>query len=565
MKLSEMPYVRPDMGKLESLFTTLTNDFKVAESSEAQIGVIDQINDLRNDFETNAVLASIRYSADTASESNQEEKSFFDSNQPVFDNLVNDYYIALTSSKYRVALEAHFGVQLFDFATCLVKTISGDIVADLTKENELMSEYTKLLASAKIPFQGEEYNLSGMIPFEAHPDRTVRIGAVQALDKFMADNGEELDRLFDELVALRNTIAKKQGFENFTQMGYARMTRTDYDADMVASYRKQILEHVVPLATKLRELQKERIGVDDFFYHDEEHKFNSGSPKPQGTPEWIQDQASVMYKEMAPETDTFFQYMRDNELMDLVNRKGKAGGGYCTFLPNTKSPFIFSNFNGTLGDITVLTHEAGHAFQVYESRDYRIPEYNWPTYEACEIHSMSMEFLTWPWMGMFFKQDLEKFKYEHVMTSMTFLPRGVAVDEFQHFVYDNPEATPAERKAKWKQLEELYMPHRKYEGSPHSESGGFWQYQRHIYLSPFYYIDYTLALICAFQFWMKSEEDAEKAWVDYLRLCKAGGTQSFLKLVELAGLESPFADGCLEKVTGKVSEWLNDFDASALD
>jgi M3 family oligoendopeptidase len=565
MKLSEMPYVRPDMGELESRFTTLTNAFKAAESSDAQMELIDQINELRNDFETNSQLASIRYSADTAPQVNQEEKSFFDNNEPVYNNLVNDYYIALTGSKFRPELERHFGPQLFDFATELVKTVSSEIVEGLTKENQLMSEYTKLLASAKIDFQGEEYNLSGMIPFNSHDDRAVRRAAGKAVNDFMEDNVEELDRLFDELVALRNTIAKKQGFNTFTEMGYARMTRTDYDADMVASYRKQVLEHVVPLATRLRELQRKRIGLDELFHHDEECKFESGSPKPQGSPEWIQDQASVMYKEMSPETDTFFQYMRDNQLMDLVNRKGKAGGGYCTFLPNTKSPFIFSNFNGTLGDVTVLTHEAGHAFQVYQSRDYRIPEYNWPTYEACEIHSMSMEFLTWPWMGMFFKQDLEKFKYEHMMTSITFLPRGVAVDEFQHFIYDHPEATPAERNAKWKALEELYMPHRKYDDCGHYEGGGVWQHQRHIYLSPFYYIDYTLALICAFQFWMKAEEDRDKAWVDYMRLCKAGGTQSFLGLVDLAGLESPFADGCLEKVTGEISNWLDSFDASKLD
>jgi len=271
-----------------------------------------------------------------------------------------------------------------------------------------------------------------------------------------------------------------------------------------------------------------------------------------------------MYHELSTETGEFFNFMLDNELMDLVAKKGKAPGGYCTYISDFKSPYIFSNFNGTSGDIDVLTHEAGHAFQVYMSRNYEIPEYNWPTYEACEIHSMSMEFFTWPWMNLFFEEQTDKYKYAHLGGAVLFLPYGVAVDEFQHWVYEHYDATPAQRKAQWRLIEKKYMPHRDYDGNEYLENGGFWHKQSHIYQAPFYYIDYTLAQVCAFQFWSKANKNREEAWKDYVTLCKAGGSQAFLGLVKLANLKSPFEAACVPEVIGEIGEWINAVDDSKL-
>lgn len=271
-----------------------------------------------------------------------------------------------------------------------------------------------------------------------------------------------------------------------------------------------------------------------------------------------------MYRELAPETDEFYTFMVEKNLMDLLAKKGKAGGGFCTYIADYESPYIFANFNGTSGDIDVLTHEAGHAFQVYMSRGFDVSEYQWPTYEACEIHSMSMEFFTWPWMEYFFKEDTVKYKYAHLSEALLFIPYGAAVDEFQHYVYKNPEATPLERKQAWRKLEEIYLPHVDYDGISYLEEGGFWQKQSHIYQSPFYYIDYTLAQICALQFWKKLHEDRESAWQDYLQLCKQGGSKSFLELVSDAKLLSPFEDGSIASVIHEIEEWLYSIDDSTL-
>lgn len=565
MKFSEIEYKRPNVSDISEKFEHLVNLFQKAESFDEQDALIRNINDLRMEFQTLGTIASIKYSIDTNDKEFEEEQNFYDANSPVFDGLVHKYYTAIVNSKFRPELEKKWGKQLFDVAEVTLRTFSPEILEDLKKENELRTDYSKLLASAKIFFDGEERNLQGLIPYMESTDREMRKAANEAKWKFFSDNEEEFDRLYDELVKIRAKMATKLGYKNFVQMGYDRMGRTDYNAEMVKNFRDQVLETIVPIAVMLKQKQQKRLGLDSFKYYDQPLDYKSGNAKPHGSPDWIVSCAKNMYSELSPETNEFFNFMLDNEMMDLVNKKGKDTGGYCTFIEKYKSPFIFSNFNGTMGDIEVLTHEAGHAFQAYSSRNFEIPEYFFPTSEACEIHSMSMEFLTWPWMNCFFKDQTDKFKYSHLKGSVIFIPYGVSVDEFQHWVYDNPEATPAERKQAWLDIEKKYLPYIDYDDNEFLEKGGRWQQQRHIYLSPFYYIDYCLAQICAFQFWKKSNENREQALEDYLRLCKAGGSQSFLGLVKTAGLISPFEDGCLKSFMGVIDNWLENFDDASVN
>jgi len=565
MKFSEIEYKRPNVSIISEKFDHLVNLFQKAESFDEQDALIRNINDLRMEFQTLGTIASIKYSIDTNDKEFEEEQNFYDANSPVFDGLVHKYYTAIVNSKFRPELEKKWGKQLFDVAEVTLRTFSPEILEDLKKENELRTDYSKLLASAKIFFDGEEKNLQGLIPYMESTDRELRKSANEAKWKFFADNADEFDRLYDELVKIRARMAKKLGYKNFVQMGYDRMGRTDYNSEMVKKFRDQVLETIVPIAVKLKQKQQKRLGLESFKYYDQPLDYKSGNAKPHGSPDWIVSCAKNMYSELSPETNEFFNFMLDNEMMDLVNKKGKDTGGYCTFIEKYKSPFIFSNFNGTMGDIEVLTHEAGHAFQAYSSRNFEIPEYFFPTSEACEIHSMSMEFLTWPWMNCFFKDQTDKFKYSHLKGSVIFIPYGVSVDEFQHWVYDNPEATPAERKQAWLEIEKKYLPYIDYDNNEFLEKGGRWQQQRHIYMSPFYYIDYCLAQICAFQFWKKSNENREEALEDYLRLCKAGGSQSFLGLVNTANLISPFEDGCLKSFMGVIDNWLESFDDASVN
>lgn len=557
MSFENYTYVRHDLDEVKAQFEVVLERFKNAATVEEQSEVMNEINRQRNDLGTMFNLCYIRHSIDTNDEFYKEEQDYMDEVQPEVEGLVTKYYQALVDSKFRLQLEEKWGTQLFALAEGQLKTFKPEIVPHLQRENRLSTEYTKLLASAKIEFEGEERTLAQLEPFTESRDREIRKRANEAKFGFLAAHEAELDRIYDELVSVRTQIAQTLGFKNFVELGYYRMMRTDYNAEMVANFREQVKEYIVPIATKLKARQQERIGLDQLKYYDEPFNFLSGNAAPKGSPEWIIENGQKMYEDLSKETGEFFKFMQENNLMDLVAKKGKAGGGYCTFIENYKAPFIFSNFNGTSGDIDVLTHEAGHAFQVYSSRHFEIPEYYWPTYEACEIHSMSMEFFTWPWMELFFKEDTDKYKFSHLSSALLFLPYGVSVDEFQHWVYENPTASPTERKLKWREIEKKYLPHKDYDGNEYLENGGFWQRQGHIYNSPFYYIDYTLAQICAFQFWKRSREDQQAAWADYVKLCNLGGSMSFTKLVETANLISPFEDGCVESVVGVIDSWLN--------
>jgi M3 family oligoendopeptidase len=564
MRFNEFLYERPDINESEKKFNLLLKKFNDALSFVEQDEAMVEINQFRSELESMLTIASIRHTINTTDEFYEKEQDYFDKVSPIYEGIISKYYNSLINSKYRMELEAKWGKQLFKIAELTLKTFSPEIIEDLQKENKLSSEYTKLIASAKINFEGEERNLSQMAPFLMSQERSMRIKANAAKYKFFKENAERLDNIYDDLVKVRTRMAKKLGYDNFIELAYARMNRSDYNAEMVGNFREQVKELIVPVASKLKERQKKRLGLDSLKYYDESLKYKTGNAKPKGDYDWVVENGNKMYSQLSTETKDFFNYMVENELMDLVSKKGKAGGGYCTYISEYKSPFIFSNFNGTSDDIDVLTHEAGHAFQSYLSRSFKIPEYYHPTLEACEIHSMSMEFFTWPWMNLFFNEDTDKYKFTHLSEALLFIPYGVTVDEFQHYIYKNPEATPNERKKAWRSIEKKYLPHKDYADNDFLEDGGYWQQQGHIYEVPFYYIDYTLAQICAFQFWKRSMEDRVGAWKDYIKLCKAGGSMSFTELVKLAGLISPFEDGCIKSVIGTIENWLNTIDDNLL-
>lgn len=556
MRFSEYVYERPDMEALKTGFEAGLNRFEGASAADGQQRALEALNSLRKAFESMAQICMIRHTVDTNNGFYEEEQTFFDENGPIYEGLVNRLYDALLESPFRADLEDRLGSQVFRLAEKARKVYSDEIVEDLVEENRLATAYTKRLASAQIDFMGKKHTLSELKPYQISLDRSVRKAANEAKYAFMAANGEAFDDLYDRMVKVRTRMARKLGYDTFIPMGYDRMLRTDYGPDQVAGYRESIRTHLVPLAAGLKERQRKRLGVETLFHWDEPVFYPDGNARPAGDHDFLVDGARRMYRELSPETGAFFDFMLENGLMDLKSKPGKSPGGYCTYIASHRAPFIFSNFNGTTDDVDVLTHEAGHAFQSFMSRSFDLPEYNFPTLEACEIHSMSMEFITWPWMDIFFGADADKYRYDHLSRALMFIPYGAAVDEFQHLVYSHPEASPARRRDMWRAVERTYLPHRAYGGHPYLESGGFWHQQGHIFKNPFYYIDYTLAQVCAFQYWRWFEADRAEAWRSYAALCRLGGSRSFLELVAAANLASPFEEETLVPLVKGLDQWL---------
>lgn len=548
MKFKDYKYERPNYEEIKKSFLELVDKIKNASTYDEQKLHINQLNNIRKHIETMSTLASIRNSINTADEFYDEEQNYWDEQGPLYTELNSDFYKAIVNSKFKDEIKKDYSEQFYKICEYSLKSFSPEIISDLQEENKLMSKYTKLLASAKINFKGEELNLSGLYKYMLSSDRNEREQSSKAYYNYFGEHEEEFDEIYDQLVHIRHNMAKKLGFKNFVELGYIRMDRTDYNPKMVVNLRKQILEYIVPLCNKLYEKQAKRLNLDKLTYIDENLEFLDGNATIKGDSDYIIENGIKMYQELSQETKEFFDFMLENELMDLETKHNKSAGGYCTYIPDYKAPFIFSNFNKTSEDMDVLTHEAGHAFQLYMSRDIDMQEINFPTLDSCEIHSMSMEFITYPWMETFFKEDSDKYKFAHLTSAIKFLPYGVVVDEFQHIVYDNPNMTSDERKKVWRDLEKKYLPHRDYEDNEILERGCWFFKQGHIFKDPFYYIDYVLAQICAFQFLKKMEEDRISGWEDYLRICKVGGTQSFLQIVKTGNLISPFDDKCIEYI-----------------
>jgi M3 family oligoendopeptidase len=511
---------------------------------------------LRRELSTWASLTNLRFTQDTRNDDARKARERVDELDPVLTNFETEMKKTFIASGERNTLESALGSHAFRLWETDLKTFDPIIENDLVTESKLTADYTKLIAGIEVEFNGENLNLSGLAKFASDPDRDVRHNAAAAKWNAFGANAGQLDFIYDDLVRVRDGIARKLGFSTFVELGYARMQRIDYDRAAVERYRDSVVADVVPLAAKIAARAAQQHGIAKLALWDEQLLTAAPSPKPLGDAKWIMERTIESFSDLDPRLGTFAQMMDENELTDLVTRAGKAGGGYCTKFPSVGVPFIFSNFNGTKGDITVLMHELGHAFQGYSSRDKSVIDYLSPTYESAEVHSMSLEFLTWPYMERFFGDGAQAYRDAHLSESIMFLPYGVAVDHFQHLVYESPNATMEERHLMWQWCEQRYLPWRTYGDLARPAHGAFWQGQLHIYRLPFYYIDYTLALCCALQMWTSSYDDPAGTLERYVRLCGRGGEEAFRNLVTSAGITSPFDHGALSRVVARAQDVL---------
>lgn len=567
MKFSEIEYKRADIQAMKASLGSLTEQLANAQSFEEAENAWLTLNRVEGEtLRTMRTVAQIRRDIDTRDAFYDGEMAFYNKEMPTIQPLKKKWTETLLSSPWRAQLEEKYGSVPFINGDMAAKSFTPEMVEDLQKESQLVTEYTKLIASAQIEFQGEILTLSQLSPYKLSPDDNLRRAAWKAEGAWYNSRGAELDRIYDELVKLRDGMGRKLGFDGYTPLGYLRMKRNCYTEKDVESFRMAVQQYLVPVAKKLCIRQAKRMGFDfPMSFADKDLAFRSGNPRPVGTPEEILAHGTRFYSELSPETKEFWDHMMACEMMDVESKPGKASGGYCTSIPALRSPFIFANFNGTSHDVEVITHEAGHAFAAYVNRD-RVPsELMWPSLEGCEVHSMSMEFFAEPWSELFFGEDARKFRYTHLADALTFIPYGTMVDHFQHIIYEYPEFGPEERHQVWRELLGVYMPWVKPDDVPFYGEGKGWQRQSHIYNSPFYYIDYCLAQTISLIFWARIQEDPKAAWDTYMAYTKLGGSMVFTDLLKEAGLDSPFDPACLEKVCAKAAEFLDHYDLTGIE
>ena len=553
MKFNEFNYEHVTADQVREAMAPVLQDLKEADSGSDLLSAFKQYDAIKSSLYSNAEIASIRHSCDTSDSYWTAESTHYNNILPELEEVFQQANELIVSSPYVDEIRGIIPEVWFAQAEMDRKAFSPEIIPLLQKENELADAYQDLIASAKIDFDGGLYSLAELEKPMKSQDRDVRRAATLAYWNWFEQNEARLGEIYDSLVHVRDEMAHTLGFSSYIPLGYLRMHRLDYDMNDVAGYRKQILDSIVPVANDLYRKQAQRLGLSALTVYDEKVEYPQGDPVPVNDD--LTSLAEQMYHELDPEVGAFFTMMKERELLDLDARKNKAAGGYCTYINNEQAPFIFANSNGTEQDVETLCHEAGHAFQAYSSRDKFPSDCIWPTYESAEIHSMSMEFFTWPWMEKFFGDRAEDYRHMHLAGAIKFLPYGALVDHFQHEVYAHPEWTPDERMNAWRTLEKQYLPHKDYSEVPFLERGGWWMRQLHIFMDPFYYIDYTLAQVAALQFFERMVYDDEQAFDDYKAICRLGGTLPFRQIMETAHLQVPFEKGCLEKTARTVAEY----------
>ena len=556
-KFCEMQYVRPDGEALLQKIREATMQLRDSGDFETAKTIFWSVQEKATHFETMSSLAYVRNTINTKDAFYEKEMEYLFGIQPKLNVEMKAFHEVLLASAFLADFEKELGEHYVQHIKADIRLTDACNVELQVKESMLKQEYSKTAATPTTQFHGEELNFYGLLKKMQSDDRLIRKEAMEAWAALYESISEKLDSIYTELMKLRLQMAENLGFSSYEEMVFLKMGRYTYTPEDLAVFRRQVCEHVVPICEKLFENQRQRLGIDTLHYYDESIVFPDGNAMPIGTTQELLEKAGKMYREISKETGDFFDFMLAYDLFDLETRNGKQQGGYCTTFPDYKAPFIFSNFNGTDADIDVLTHEAGHSFEAYEAmRRIPLTEQTFSTSEVAEIHSMSMEFFTYPWMELFFGEHAEKYRKSHLWDALECVPYMACVDEFQHRVYEEKLFDAMERRKIWSELEKKYMPWRDYDGNAFLENGGFWMQKQHIFMEPFYYIDYALARFGSLEYYGHMMQDYQSAWEDYYHLCCAGGSRSYPELLKIGNLSSPLEEGTVKKILDSIEEYI---------
>ena len=426
------------------------------------------------------------------------------------------------------------------------KSIYRDENVPLQSEEAAKSaRYSELIGGLTVEWDGQTRTLTQLVPFKASPDRAVRESAWRAGYDKMQSVRDELDSLYDEMLALRVQIAKNAGFSNYRDYKWQQLARFDYTPDHAAEFRQAILSEVVPALRRLSGRRAAALGLPSLRPWDLEADPFGGEPlRPFEGGEALAEGSRRIFAALDPELGERVRTMQAEGLLDLDNRKGKAPGGFCTSLPFRKRPFIFMNAVGTEDNVRTMLHEAGHAFHVFEAAKLPLAWQRRSPMEFNEVASMAMELLTGPYItqphgGFYDARDAIRSRVQHLERIITFLPYMAVVDGFQEWVYAHPLHTHEERDAAWLELHQAYCVEADWSGLEEGRRS-LWQHKLHIFQVPFYYIEYGIAQIGALQVWQNSLTDPKKALDQYLAALRLGGMVSLTDLYRTAGVRLAF-------------------------
>lgn len=432
--------------------------------------------------------------------------------------------------------------QVFDRDTRnQVELFRPENVALETEEAKLSQQYQKLSGSLTVIFRGEERTLVQMGRYLEEPDRSLRKEAWEVVANRRLQEAEKFEEFFDKLIKLRQQIAHNAGFDNYRDYAFRRMGRFDYTPAECAQFHDAVAQEIMPAVRELqaeraRQLQVEKVRPWDLSVD----PLNRPPLKPFAGVDQMISRTQTIFNQLDRELAGGFQKMQDLRLLDLDNRKGKAPGGYQSTLAESRLPFIFMNAVGLQRDVETILHEAGHAFHALATRNEDLYSYRNAPIEFCEVASMSMELLGNEFIESFYSpDDANRARQTHLEGILGIFPWIATVDAFQHWVYTHPGHTRAERSLAWLELMDRFGGDVDWSGYDKSRAY-LWHRQLHIFLHPFYYIEYGIAQLGALQVWANSKRDKAKALNAYKQSLELGGSRPLPELFEAAGAKFQF-------------------------
>jgi oligoendopeptidase F len=422
-----------------------------------------------------------------------------------------------------------------------VKLFRPENVALETEEAKLSQQYQKLIGAQTVSFRGEEKTLVQMGRYLEEPDRALRQDAWEHVAKRRLQDVDKCEEIFDALIQLRQKIAENAGFENYRDFMFGKMGRFDYTPENCFQFHDAVEKEIMPAVREIQNERKWQLKLEKLRPWDlavDPH--NRAALKPFAEVGEMVSRTQKIFNHLDAELAADFRQLQDLKLLDLDNRKGKAPGGYQSTLNEARVPFIFMNAIGLQRDVETLLHEAGHAFHAQATRDEDLYAYRSAPIEFCEVASMAMELLGNEFLEEFYPvAEANRARKTHLEGIIGFFPWMAVVDAFQHWIYTHAGHTRAERQAAYLQLMDRFGGDVDFSGCEAARAYS-WQRQLHIFLHPFYYVEYGIAQLGALQVWANSRRDKAKALNDYKKSLALGGSRPLPELFAAAGCKFQF-------------------------
>ena len=555
-KFSDLQYKETDYKSLAKMILDLTEKAKKADSPSSLEEVLKIYDTEMGEVGYNYTLSYIHSSLDSSDSFWQEALQKESKGNAMLDT--TPLLKAILENKYFSSLEEKYGPVLRDK---LNKSISTGSKAqnERAEEGDLVSKYQREKAMVRINYKGKELSEGEVIPLFESPIREERIQSRKAVAKAFLEKKELFGSMLERLVFLRDTIAKENGFSNYLEYMDINYSRIGYGEKEMDAFVSEVKEYVVPVLSHIFEETRKRLGLEEMTVADISLMFVDGNAKPSGGSDVLKEAAKKMYKALSPEMEAFFTGMLDSHSIDVDFSPNKVSGmGFCTDLKKGMYPFVFGNLDGTSWDVTVFTHEVGHAWQSYASdQNLDLTLFREMPLDAVEIPSKTMELFSYPFAEEFFGKDGYKFRFAHFRNAVKEIVAYTSVHELNTWIYTHVGASFDEINEKWMEIQSSYYPNVSYgEMEEEEKKGAGLLRNMGIFMFPRYLISYVFSEMCAIDLFMEYLKDKDKALDSYNRLCRVGGSKSYPEILSAAGLEPSYKKGRVKYVMEKVKAYL---------